>query len=63
MKQQPWIIFLKYPYATVAISSIWIGSAVMVFIDPKMPIIPIILIDILSGWIITWLSFRSESLK
>jgi hypothetical protein len=63
MNQQPWLIFLKYPYSTAAVGSVWIGGAIMVLIDPKMPVVSILLIDILSGWIITWSSFRSRSAK
>lgn len=63
MKQQSWLMFLKYPYATAVITCVWIGSAIMVFINRSLPIISIIIIDIVFSWIISFLSFRSNSIK
>lgn len=63
MKQQPWLIFLRYPYSTMVVACIWVGSAAMIFIDQQLPVLAIIVIDIVSGWVITWLSYRSRVLK
>jgi len=63
MKQQSWLMFLKYPYSTAVLVCFWIGSAIMLFIDKDLPILPIIITDIISSWIISWLSFRSGTIK
>ncbi|MDD4937586.1 MAG: hypothetical protein PHX34_00990 [Candidatus Shapirobacteria bacterium] len=63
MKQQSWLMFLKYPYSTAVLACFWIGSAIMLFIDKDLPILPIIITDIISSWIISWLSFRSSVIK
>ena len=63
MKQQPWLIFLKYPYSTAVLACFWIGSAVMLFIDRNLPILPIIITDIIFSWVITWLSYRPSGIK
>jgi len=63
LKNQPWIIFLKYPYSTIVLACIWIGSAIMVYIDNNLPVVEIVIIDIIAGWIITWLSYKPGLLK
>jgi hypothetical protein len=63
MKQQSWLIFLRYPYATAVLACFWIGSAIMVFIDRQLPILNIIIVNILFSWVISWLSFRSGDIK
>jgi len=59
MKPTSWVVFLKYPYSTIVIACVWIGSAIMVFIDRNLPILTIVIINILFSWLISWLSFRS----
>jgi len=63
LKNQPWIIFLKYPYSTIVLACIWIGIAIMVYIDNNLPVVEIVIIDIIAGWIITWLSYKPGLLK
>ena len=63
MKQQSWLMFLKYPYSTAVLACFWIGSAVMLFIDRSLPILLIIITNIIFSWIITWLSYRSSGIK
>ncbi|MEI8068125.1 MAG: hypothetical protein WCG91_04250 [Candidatus Shapirobacteria bacterium] len=63
MKQQSWIMFLKYPYSTAVLACLWLGSTIMLFIDRTLPILTIIIINIIITWIISWLSFRPNSLK
>ena len=63
MKQQSWLIFLKYPYSTAVLACFWIGSAIMFFIDRSLPILPIIITNIIFSWVITWLSYRSSGIK
>jgi hypothetical protein len=63
MKQQSWLMFLKYPYSTAVITCVWIGSAIMIFINRALPIISIIIVDIVFSWIISYLSLHSNSIK
>lgn len=63
MKQQQWLLFLKYPYAAAVLVCIWVGSATMAFIDRSLPVLTIIVINTLVSWVITWLSFRPSSSK
>jgi hypothetical protein len=63
MKNQPWIVFLRYPYSTIVLACIWIGSAVMVYIDRSLPVMGIVVLDVVAGWVLTWLSFKPGSLK
>jgi len=63
MKQKAWVMFLKYPYSTAVLACFWIGSAIMIFIDRSLPILPIIVTNICASWIVSWLSFRSVNIK
>ena len=63
MKQQSFIMFLKYPYSMAVMACIWIGSAVMVFINQDLPILFILIINVIASWIVAWISFRPGSLK
>ena len=33
------LLYLKYPYTAGIIACIWIGSAVMLWLDPTLPIV------------------------
>lgn len=61
--QQDWLIFLKYPYGTAVIASIWVGSTVLILQDNNLPILRIIIINLFVSWIIAFISFRSTKLK
>ena len=60
---QPWVLFLKYPYAAAVLACIWIGSVIMAFANRTLPLFNIVVINMLASWVITWMSFRSNSLK
>lgn len=62
-QQQQWLLFLKYPYSTGVLACIWIGSAVMIFIDRSMPVLLMITTNMIISWLITWLGFQSTPLK
>lgn len=63
MKQQDWLLFLKYPYSTAVLVCLWIGSAAMILIDHELPVLFIIVFNMLVSWLIAWLSFRPTTLK
>lgn len=63
MKESSWVLFLKYPYATAVMACVWVGSAIMVFIDKSLPVLTIVIFNSLFSWLISWLSFRTGKIR
>lgn len=52
--------FVTYPSTAGVIGLIWIGTAALIFIDPQLPILRMIFINILVSFFIGFLGFRVE---
>ncbi len=60
MKPSSWVFFLKYPYGSAIILCIWLGSLTMILISDELPVFEIVAINLVSSWLIAWLSFRAN---
>lgn len=58
MKYSDVIFFIKYPYASGIIATIWIGSTAMIFISDAIDALSVITINMLVTWLISWLSYK-----
>jgi len=54
------ILFIKYPYTAGVITTIWLGSAAMMAIEPGMPIIKIVVINMVATVFIAIFGFNSK---
>ena len=61
MKYSDVLFFIKYPYASGIIATIWIGSVVMIFVSDSIAPLPVVTINMVVTWLLSWLSYRSTS--
>ncbi len=59
MKYSDVLFFIKYPYASGIIATVWIGSTVMIFQSDSIRALPVIAINMVVTWLLSWLSYRS----
>lgn len=52
------ILFIKYPYTAGVISTVWIGSAILIGIDSDLPILRIVIINCVVTYLIALIGFR-----
>ncbi len=58
MKSSDVLFFVKYPYASVVIATVWIGSALMVANSPSLDVIFVVVVNMVFTWIVAWFGFR-----
>jgi hypothetical protein len=62
MKQSGLMFFVKYPYATAIITTVWICSGYMVHRSHgHLQALPVIFINMVLSWILMSLSLNSSS--
>jgi hypothetical protein len=61
MKQAGLMFFVKYPYATAIITTVWIGSGYMVHRSSHLQALPVIIINMILSWILMALSLNGSS--
>lgn len=54
------LLFIKYPYTAGVIGIIWLGSAALLAIDGKLPLVRVVTIDMLASVIIAGFGFRGK---
>jgi hypothetical protein len=54
------LLFIKYPYTAGVIGVIWLGSAIMLAIDGKLPLVRVVTIDMLVSVVIAGFGFRGK---
>ena len=54
------LLFIKYPYTAGVIGVIWLGSAAILAIDPKLPLVRVVIIDMLVSIVIAGFGFRGK---
>jgi hypothetical protein len=54
------ILFIKYPYTAGVIATIWLGSAVLMAINHDIPIVPMVIINMVSSVIIAGVGFTGH---
>jgi len=54
------ILFIKYPYTAGVIATIWLGSALLMAINQDLPIIPMVIINMVSSVIISTVGFTGS---
>lgn len=57
------LLFLKHPYAAGIIAVIWIGSSLLIAIQPNLPITNIIIINMTASLIIAVMGFSTKTKK
>jgi hypothetical protein len=61
MKYSDVLFFIKYPYASGIIATIWIGSVAMIFVSNSIAPLPVVAINMVVTWLLSWLSYRSTN--
>lgn len=54
------ILFIKYPYTAGVIGIIWLGSAALLAIDPGLPFVRIVAINMILSILISVFGFRGK---
>jgi hypothetical protein len=54
------LLFIKYPYTAGVIGVIWLGSAAILAIDSKLPLVRVVIIDMLASIVIAGFGFRGK---
>ena len=54
------ILFIKYPYTAGAIGIIWLGSAALLAIEPKLPLVGVVFINMTVSIVIAAFGFRGK---
>ncbi len=54
------IVYLKYPSTALIISTIWIGTTVLIAYDRSLPIFKMIIINLVVSFIIGYIGFRVD---
>ncbi|HEY8109201.1 MAG TPA: hypothetical protein VIF43_04300 [Patescibacteria group bacterium] len=52
------ILFIKYPYTAGVISAVWIGTAILIGIDPDLPILKMVIINCIVTYLVALIGFR-----
>lgn len=53
--------FTKYPYTAGIIACVWIGSAILTTIDPKLPLVEIATINVIFSAVVAAIGFRGSN--
>jgi hypothetical protein len=53
-------IYVKYPSVAGIISSLWIGSGIMILHDKSLPILNMVIANIVVSFLIAWVGFRVD---
>lgn len=54
------LLFIKYPYTAGVIGVIWLGSAAILAIDGKLPLVRVVVIDLFASVLIAGFGFRGK---
>ena len=55
------LLFIKHPYTAGVIGIVWLGSAALLAIDSKLPLVRVVIIDMLVSVVIAAFGFRGKS--
>jgi hypothetical protein len=61
MKQMELMFFVKYPYASAIITTVWVSSAFMIHRSSDLPALPVIIINMVLSWVLMSISFSASS--
>lgn len=53
-------VYVKYPSVAGIISTIWIGSGILIIYDQKLPTFQMVVINMIASVIISLVGFRAE---
>lgn len=54
------LLFIKYPYTAGVIGVMWLGSAALLAIDSKLPLVRVVIINMFASIIIAGFGFRGK---
>lgn len=55
------LLFIKYPYTAGTIGIIWLGSAALLAINPDLPLVGIVCINMIVSVVIAGFGFRGKN--
>lgn len=55
------MFFVKYPYASAIITTVWVSSAFMIHRSSDLPALPVIIINMVLSWVLMSISFSASS--
>lgn len=54
------ILFIKYPYTAGVIATIWLGSAILMALEPNLPIVMMVMVNLVVSVIIAAIGFTGK---
>jgi hypothetical protein len=54
------LLFIKYPYSAGVIITIWLGSAALLAINPDLPLIKIVVINMFVSVFVAFIGFGGK---
>lgn len=54
------LLFIKYPYTAGVIATMWLGTAALLAIDQKLPLIKLVTINLVATVVIAAFGFRGK---
>jgi hypothetical protein len=54
------VLFVKYPYTAGIIATMWLGTAALLAIDNKLPVIAIVAVNMAASIVIAVFGFRGQ---
>ncbi len=54
------LLFVKHPYTAIIIATLWLGTAALIAIDTKLPIIKMVLINMVASLIMSTVGFKTK---
>lgn len=52
------ILFVKYPYTAGVIATMWLGTAIILGVSPKLDVINVMIINLVASSVIAVIGFR-----
>ena len=54
------VLFVKYPYTAGILATMWLGTAALLAIDNKLPVIAIVAVNMVASIVIAVFGFRGQ---
>jgi len=54
------VLFVKYPYTAGILATMWLGTAALLAIDNKLPVIAIVAVNMVASVVIAVFGFRGQ---
>ncbi len=54
------LLFIKYPYTAGVIATVWLGTAILLAIEPELPMVKMVVVDMVMSIIVAAFGFRGK---